>query len=84
MTENLLMAIYRSYFDAGTNVKAISYNSDTRILRILFRSGYLYYFYNTSKGIYDYLAAGNRCGKKFWRAVAHNYSYRQINRGYSI
>lgn len=79
------MTIYRQYHTESSNLKVTGYNTDTKVMRILFRSGYLYYFYNVPKSIYTYIAEGApKGGKRFWARLAMNYPYRQINRGNSI
>lgn len=75
------MAIYSQRHPGSKNLEAISYSTDTKILRVLYRSGYLYFFYDVQKYIYDQIANGG--GKIAWQLLP-NYSYRQINRNYSI
>lgn len=78
------MAIYKTHHPESSNLRITSYNSDTKILRVLYKSGYLYLFYDVQKYIYDLIASGSpRGGKIAWK-VLPNYSYRQINRNYSI
>lgn len=79
------MAIYRTYHPASSNLRVSQYNTDTKILRILFKSQNLYLFYNVPKRIYELIAnASPRGGKIFWRSLARNYPYRKINRSGSI
>jgi hypothetical protein len=79
------MAQYRTYHPDSSNLRITNYNSDTKIMRILFKSGYLYFFYGVPKRVYDYVAEGSpRGGKRFWKALGYNYPYRQINQSWSI
>ena len=72
--------VYSRYTFGSTNILAIQYNSDTRITAIRFKSGYLYYFYNTSKRVYDEIINSGSVGKAFWQKMALRYSYRMIRR----
>ena len=79
------MTILRTYHSNSRNLAVTSFNTDTRIMRILFRSGYLYMFYGVSRGSYEAVANGApRGGKEFWRRIAERYPYRQINRSGDI
>lgn len=70
--------IYSQYVNSS-NLKAIQYNSDTRIMAIRFRSGPLYYFYGTSKRLYDDILSAKSHGKAFWRLLGRFYPYRRID-----
>lgn len=79
------MAIERTYHPSSSNLRVSQYNTDTKTLRILFKSGYLYFFYGVPKRVYEYIAEGSpRGGKRFWKVLANSYPYRQINRDYTI
>lgn len=76
--------IYKNYHPMSTNLRVTVYNTDTKILRVLFKSGYLYFFYGVPKSVFDAIGEGvPRGGKIFWRRLARNYPYRAINRSYS-
>lgn len=77
--------IYQTRHPESSNLSITSYNSDTKILRVLYRSGFLYFFYGVQKYIYTEIASGSpRGGKIAWRILQTKYPYRQINRNYSI
>lgn len=79
------MAILRTYHTDSSNLSVTQFNTNTKIMRVLFRSGYLYYFYDIPKAVYEYISTGApKGGKRFWRRMGNVYSYRQINRNYDI
>ena len=78
------MARYQTQHPSSKNLQTIQYSSDTKILRVLYKSGYLYFFYGVQKYIYDQISNGSpRGGKIAWKLLP-NYPYRQINRNNSI
>lgn len=77
--------IYTNYHPKSENLRASSYNTDTRILKVLFKSGWLYFYYNFSKSKFDELGEKSpKGGKWFHQNVRFNYTYRAINRDYSL
>ena len=75
------MANYETRFPSSKNLSVIRYSTDTKILRVLYKSGYLYFFYDVQ--LYVYRAIESGAGKAAW-SVLPSYAYRQINRGSSI
>ena len=72
------MAIYRTYHELSRNLVRTSFNTETRIMRVMFRSGKEYVYYNVPRGIYEYISEGSpRGGKRFWNVLARKYQYRE-------
>jgi hypothetical protein len=79
------MAIYRSSHSSSTNLEELQYNSSTKILRVLFKSRYLYFFYDCPKYIWKAIANESpKGGKLAWKILFRVYPYRRINRSGNI
>ena len=73
--------IRHSTHSASTNLDEIVYNSDTKILRVLFKSGWLYHFYGVPLRVFKAIeAAAPKGGKISWAIMQRVYPYRLINK----
>ena len=77
--------IYHSYHSSSTNLRELIYNTDTKIVRVLFKSGWLYHFYGVPLRVFRAIeAAAPKGGKISWAIMQRAYPYRLLNKSGDI
>jgi len=62
----------------SSNIDAIGYDPTQRILKIVFRSGAIYDYYDVDPEIYNSLMNATSIGKEFNSTIRNSYNYEKV------
>lgn len=63
----------------SSNVVAIGYDKENKILEVEFKSGGVYAYRTVEESVYNDLVAAESIGKFFLREIKGNYPYTKLN-----
>ncbi len=64
----------------SSNIKAVEYYKDSKVLQVQFIKGGTYYYYKVPIRIYKELLGASSKGKFLYKNIAYKYEYKKLSR----